>query len=107
RRRTVLLRDDPDRAQLLLHEELRPLRVEAATDTWRDVLADCLVAPLAVDGLGDRVEQSWHLDHLAVTAAHDVRRLLEPRVGVLPDQLDAVCEPRHDIGLRLVGRRPT
>jgi hypothetical protein len=37
----------------------------------------------------------WELDHLAVGAAGDVRRLLEPGVLVLADEFDALGELRR------------
>src|SRR5205823_5937886 len=60
------------------------------------------------DLLGDEVEELRELDHLAVGAAGDVRRILETRVLVDPDQLDALREgggPRRGNRSRLLLRR--
>jgi hypothetical protein len=68
------------------------------------VIADLGVAALPVDRLRDEVEQHRHLDHLAVAAARDVRRVLEARALVLADQLDALGELRRALGIGRRGR---
>src|SRR5439155_16525785 len=70
---------------------------------------DLVVRAPAVDGLGHDVEQLRQLDHLAVGAPCDVRRLLETGTLVLADQLDAVGEARRRrvVDRSLVGLRAT
>jgi hypothetical protein len=64
-------------------------------------LADLGVRALAVDLLGQRMEERSHLHDLAVGPAGQTRGLLEPRVLEAAEQLDAGGAPRR----RVRGRR--
>jgi len=87
--------DDAERTELLLDEHLRVVRRELFSELLGNALRDLVVAPLPVDLLGDEVQEVRHLDHLAVRAARDVRRILVTGVLVAADQFDAVRELRR------------
>ena len=90
----VRRRDHAQRLESLLDELAVIVRAHAALDRLADRGGDLLVRPLSVGELGDQVEERRKLDHLAVGAAHDVGRLLEPRPLVLADEVDTAREAR-------------
>jgi hypothetical protein len=87
--------EDPERAQLLVGEHLDHVAGHAAADRVTERVGDRVEVAVAVDPLGQLVEQLRELDHLTVRAPDDVRRLLEARVLVLADELDAVGKARR------------
>ena len=87
----------PERAQLLLDQELDVAGADLAAEPLGHGGGDLGVVAPAVGLAGHEVEQVGELDHLAVGAAGDVGSLLEAGALVLADQLDALGQP---------GRRP-
>ena len=92
RRRPVGLREHAERAQLLLGELADVRRADAAPELLGDDGGDLLGVAAAVAARRDVVQQRGQLDHLPVAAAGQQRRLAEPGVLELADQLDAVGE---------------
>ena len=100
RRRPVGLREDAEGAELPLGELTDVLAADAPPFPFGDDGGDLLGVAAPVAGLRHRVQQRRELDHLAVAAAGQQRRLAEPGVLVLAEQLDAVGE---DEDLRVRG----
>ena len=94
--RPVGLGDDAERPELLLDQDLNVVRTDRAAELLGHALGDRRVVATAVDLLGDEVEETRHLNGLAVGAAGDVGRLLEAGLLVLADQLDSRGEARGD-----------
>ena len=96
----VALGDQAEAAQLPVEEHLDHLGVDAALDAVTQRLRDLGGVAPAVDLLGERVEDGRELDDLPVLAAREVRRLLEARVLVAPDELDLARQARNVERLR-------
>ena len=88
-------RDDPERAQLLVDQELRVLGADPALEGLRRALGDLGVVAAAVDLLGEHVQERGQLDHLSVGAASKVGRVLVARPLHPADQIDAVGQARR------------
>ncbi len=94
-----------ERPQLLLDEEADVVGADAAPEALGHDVGDLRLVALAVGGLGDEVQQLGELDDLPVRAAGEVRRVLEPRVLELAEQLDALGEARRERAWRALPAR--
>jgi hypothetical protein len=94
RTRRVGVREDAERTESLLDEEGDVLGREENAQPRLDGIGERGVASAAVCCLRNRVEQARELDDLTVMPPDEVGRVLEARILVAADELDACGAPR-------------